>query len=458
MQKKYRFFNENKGKWMWAPATMLCAALSPEYFAPFFTVIGTVIAWKQASKPGLMHHYGLLGKAFTVYICWMIIGLFYSNSLISGLASVGLWILMFGGFIMFSLFLDNRNKIDSVIYLGGLSGGIAGFLGIMQMILYHYGGKIVKGLGTLFNPFWHCLDILISKLVTLLPDFITSHMPSTTFHTFDTRACGTFSNPLFFATFEILMLPLAAYGFLHFEDKKKRIISFICMLLCLGGVASSYSRGPYIAVAAVFIILLCYGGKKSLKIAASGSGVLIVLFFTANGIFKRLLTLRSDKDISVNTRELIWSAVFKMAKEKPVFGYGTGFDNVRQMLHNIYGINQPHAHNIIFEILLENGAIGVILFAAVCIIFAVNIFKLIAKGNTECGYAITMLASFSGFFLCGMTDCIFYGLKPLQYTMMIFGLSQAIFNVFLGEEAQHILPKAVRNKISDLKHKITKKI
>ena len=45
----------------------------------------------------------------------------------------------------------------------------------------------------------------------------------------------------------------------------------------------------------------------------------------------------------------------------------------------------------------------------------------------------------AGFVLCGMTDCIFYGLKPLQYMMMDLGLSQAVFTLCLNNttEAKH---------------------
>ena len=85
----------------------------------------------------------------------------------------------------------------------------------------------------------------------------------------------------------------------------------------------------------VFFLLLLYGGKKGLKLMALGGvGVCAIAIF-ANGIFKRLLTLISGKDISVNTRKQVWDAAFVMLKEKPIFGYGTGFDNIRRVMHEV---------------------------------------------------------------------------------------------------------------------------
>ena len=169
--------------------------------------------------------------------------------------------------------------------------------------------------------------------------------------------------------------------------------------------------------------------------ALGGVGVCAIAIF-ANGIFKRLLTLISGKDISVNTRKQVWDAAFAMLKEKPIFGYGTGFDNIRRVMHEVYHVRQPHAHNIFLETWLENGVFGAILLAAIFVIFYINIFRLAKLGSGTRNVAVTLFASVSGFLLCGMTDCLFYGLKPLQYMMMFLGLSQAVFAIYLRKKEE----------------------
>ncbi len=431
--KKSVLTGKSDNLWYFAPAAFLLAGLMPEYVAPFFTAAGFFAVLKRRIAEKSKPHLGDLGIAIIIYIAWMVVGMFYSSSFISSLASLGIWLLMLSGYYFFTETVDTKEKIDKIMYCGGLSAGVAGAIGIGQMCLYHIGKRFDSGIINAFNPFWRFLNILIEKVVAVLPDFITSKWGSTTFHSFDTRACSTFSNPLFFAAVEILLVPFAAYLFLCGDTKKKRITGFFCFMLSIGGVACSYSRGPYLYLVIVCAILLIYGGKKALKLIGVGTVSMGIVMIFASGTVKRMFTLLSGKDVSVNTRKELWSGIFDMIRQKPVFGYGTGFDNVRQLLHNVYGVKQPHAHNIFLEAWAENGIFGVILLAVIFIVFMINIIRLLKKGGECRYYAVTLFASVSGFVLCGMTDCLFYGLKPLQYLMMVFGLSQAVFTIYLNK-------------------------
>lgn len=419
---------------LYAPLLFLLAALLPEYFAPVLSIVIFILTLKKSiaekSKPQL----GKLGLSILIFVGWAVVSSFWSSSIISSLASIGLWLLMLTGYYVFTQTVTDEGTVDKIMYFGCVSAGVSGFIGITQMVSYHFcrhtGGEWFK----LFNPLWRFLDRGIEKLVVLLPDFISSNMAAKSFHTFSTRSCGTFSNPLFFATFCVFMLPFAVYVFLCSADKKRRWLGFVCCLLDVGGLALSYSRGPYLFAVAVFVLLLLHGGKKSLKLLGLGSLSLCALAIFAKGSFKRLLSLVVGEDVSVSTRKLIWNAAFDMIRQKPIFGYGTGFDNVRSRLHEIYSIKQPHAHNIFLEIWLENGVIGVVLLIAVFVIFFVNAFRLARLGSKQRSIAVTLFASVAGFLLCGMTDCIFYGLKPLQYLMLVLGFSQAVFAMYLNKK------------------------
>lgn len=442
---KTNTLNEKKDRSeLYAPLLFLLAALLPEYVAPVLGVVIFALVLKKRISEHKKPNFGKVGVAVLVYMAWMVVCSVYSSSILSSLASIGLWILMFTGYYVMSEMIDSHEKIERIFDCGCLSAGIAGAVGIAQMVLYHIcrrtGGSIYK----LFNPFWHFIDLGVEKLVAILPEFITSKMASTTFHTFNTRACSTFSNPLFFATFCVTLLPFAAYVFLCSDSKKKRFLGFVCCLLDVGGLALSYSRGPYLFAVIVFVLLFLYGGKKCLKLLALGGVSLGALAVFANGIFKRVLTLVSGKDISVNTRKLVWDAAFDMIKKKPIFGYGTGFDNVRNVFHSVYNVKQPHAHNIFLEAWIETGVFGALLLAAIFVVFLINAVRLALKGREQRYVAVTLFASVAGFVMCGMTDCVFYGLKPLQYMMLILGLSQAAFSLYLDDEAT--LPKFLKKK------------
>ncbi|MEE1011377.1 MAG: O-antigen ligase family protein [Acutalibacteraceae bacterium] len=480
--------------------SFMLVVLIPDYFSTVLTFVGFVSVLRKKFAPQNQPRFGALGISILVYMAWMIVGFFYSSSLVSSFFTLGLWALVFTKYYFINKAATNKKIIDSAMYCGGIGAGIAGAIGIGQMVLYHadrflenrFGighimlgeGSLEIGLSTVFNPFWRFINIIMELIVYILPDFLKDLMPSTTFHDFETRACGTLTNPLFFATIEIMLIPFAAYLFLCSPKLKTRLIGLLCFLLAAGGIACSYSRGPYVYAVLVCILLLLHGGKKTLKLIGVGVPLLggamvfvadrfatlfngksdgtsvfekisavfshIAYVFGGNdpsvagasffgkiiNIFDYVMSLFNGNDISVSTRTDLWRSILDMIEKKPIFGYGTGVDHTRQMLHNVYNIKQPHAHNIFLESWVEHGVIGVILFTAILVVFAIYMIRLFAKGGKARAYAVTLFASVSGFVFCGMTDDLFYGIKPLQYLMMIFGLSQAVYLLYFNNKAK----------------------
>lgn len=436
-----------KGETKLPSFTALCyalAALIPDYFSPVLTFVGFVSVLRKKFAPKNQPVFGALGISILVFIGWNLISAVHSSSPLSSFISIGLWVLVFTKYYFYSKAATSEEIIDSTMYMGGIGAGIAGAIGIAQMVLFHADRILgLEGaLSGLFNPFWNFMNKIIELIISILPDFMTDEMPRTTFNTFATRACSTFTNPLFFATVEIMLLPFAAYLFLCASERKHRLIGLACFVLAAGGIAFSYSRGPYIFAVLVCIILLLHGGKKSLKLLGVGVSAMGAVMIFAKGTIERILTLFSNSgtsllnsnDVSVNTRMNLYTEIFDIIKASPVFGHGTGVDNTRQLLHAA-GINQPHAHNIFLETWVETGVIGVIILCAVFAIFAVNMVRLFIKGGKARSYAVTVFASVAGFVLCGMTDCLFYGIKPLQYLMMVFGLSQAVFMLYFNKKS-----------------------
>ena len=68
------------------------------------------------------------------------------------------------------------------------------------------------------------------------------------------------------------------------------------------------------------------------------------------------------------------------------------------------------------------------------IAFGIMMLKLCRKGKKERAVAITLIASLLSFCACGMTDCLFYGLKLNIYMMMFFGLASAAVNIYLKKK------------------------
>lgn len=415
------FLKMNKGRWLWAAAVFFFAALVPEYILPvlcFAAYLCTVRRTVPLQKTEI---------AMLVYIAWMAFAVSYSGAKVSALSILLPWCLFFFGSRMIHTCIDSAKKIDALFFCGAASGGIAGGIAVLQMVLFHLGGRFQK----MFNPFWHLLDMKVADLfVRLLPPSLAHLLPRTQFIAIADRASSTFTNPLFLALFLCMTVPFCTYCLFCFHGTGKKIFAGACLLLSVGGIAVSYSRGPYLAVCIVFFVLLFYGKKYAWKLLCAGGMLLAGLSVVAGGVFRRLLTLFSGKDISVNTRSDIWEACFEMLRGHWLFGYGTGVGNVRRMLHDTYHIRQPHAHNLFLQILLENGLVGLVLFGAILVLFVYNVYRLAKKGGKCRIMAVTLLASLAGFCGCSMTDYVFYGMKPLCYLLMLIALSECAVRVF----------------------------
>lgn len=430
MRKIKDFLKQNKGNWLWAVAAVLFCALLPEYVFPVVLLIAYI---KTVSFKGLsVSKVGKPAVFLALFAAWQVVGLFYSGSFVSGLSSLGIWLAVLISVVMISRVADSRLKLDTVMFAGAISGGVAGGIGVAQMLLYHYGEYIHPSLKSFFNPFWHPLDNFVADVAInhLLPDFAKQYIQRTEFIAIITRASGTFTNPVMYAVFLTMMLPLAVYCMFYLGGKAKKFVGFVCAALIAGGIAASYSRGPYLAIVAVFFVMLFYGGKRALSLLGVGVGGVAAVAVVASGVFKRLLTLFNDNDVSVNTRSQIWKACFEMLDGHWLFGYGTGVNNVREQLHETYGIMQPHAHNIFLQITLENGIIGLAILLGAFIAFGVAMIKLAHCGKKERGVAVTLVACLAAFCACGMTDHLLYGLKPVCYMMMIFGMGSAAVRVY----------------------------
>ena len=420
-----QFLRAQKGKWLHTTAVFCFAPLLPEYCVPILCVP----AYCRTLRRGFPLQ--ATEKAIVVYILWMLLGVLWSGAKATATSILFLWIFFFLAGRMLLCTVKTAVQLDALCFGGALSGGVSGAIGIGQMLLYHFGDRIAKPLKTMFNPFWHPLDGAVAKLFfRILPEQFQPLMQRKAFIAIPTRASGTFTNPIFYAVFLCMMLPLCAYCLFYFHDRKRRAVSLVCLGMCAGGIALSYARGPYLALAVIFVVLLFYGARSARKLLAMGGGFLVLLLLFGNGVYRRLLSLLRTDDVSVNTRARIWDACLRMLRGHWLFGYGTGVGNVRQMLHETYHIRQPHAHNLFLEILLENGAIGLALFLVILALFLRQTVRLWRQGGRARGVGVSLFASVAGFCACGMADYPFYGIKPICIFLMLLAMAECAVRVF----------------------------
>ena len=416
----------------------LCFALVPltsDYICTVFSLAMPFIYMRNNGNPlNAVNRSSKQTMFFGAFLLIQFIHVLRADYKVSGLGFAFLWLVMFMGYIFVSDLADTKGKIDKILFTSTVAGGIAGGIGVVQMGLYHYGGLINEKLRFIFNPLWDIFHEAIVKLMAVIcPDSLAAHFgvdfDTVKVSSFATRACSTFSNPIFFAMFLVVVLPIALHCFFQLKENKwKRVISLFSALLIVAGIALSYSRGAYLAaMLAVFITLFCEKKQTIATVCVAP----VVLLVVPSGVYKRLLTLVTDReDISLTTHAKIYQAAFETIKEHWLFGIGTGHAGFEEILHNDYGIKQPHAHNIFLEFLIEGGIIGAGLFAISLLLLVIGLVKIAVKLKESRPLSVTLIASLAGLVCCGMFDFVFYGPKPIQIFFMLAGLIEAVRRLY----------------------------
>ena len=365
-----------------------------------------------------------MGKVFLVYMCYMMISFLWSDTKIFSILVPLLWMGMFLGDIFLSNLIDRRERLRQAMFFLTIGAAAVSVVALLQMLCIKL--KIPFPI-----PFWKDVDHFIFKFLpfSIVTDFVS------------TRASATFDNPLILAAYLIIILPVSIYSLFELKEKWQRITAGVCVLLIFGGIAATYSRGAYLAVIVMLVVLMFLGKKQAVGIAALFAGILLIL---PQSVYQRLFAIL-QLDVSTVTRLAIWGGCLKVFTENPLFGVGAGTENVTNLLQNRFGINQPHAHSLYFELLVEGGLISILFFVAVLSLLVYDLFYLLRSGRKWRRMGVAYLASLAGFLVFSVFEFSLQTPKELQYFMLFLGLVEASKRLCQKSMAeQNIPPKPLK--------------
>lgn len=162
----------------------------------------------------------------------------------------------------------------------------------------------------------------------------------------------------------IMILPLMRFLQLQVSDKWMKRILILAMILCVFSILSSYSRGAFIAGAAM-TIFMWYKSKNKIT-----SGIIIVVLLTVSlsfmpqKWFERMDTISTyEEDDSAMGRVNAWWFAYNLANDRPIVGGGfQAFDPELFYIYAPIPKDFHDSHSIYFEVLAEQGYIGLALF------------------------------------------------------------------------------------------------
>lgn len=405
--------------WRMALVTLLCAAFLPEYIAPVFTLSTFLVFKRYFGQTKQKARIGTVGKVFLVYMCYMMISFLWSDTKIFSILVPLLWMGMFLGDIFLSNLINRRERLRQAMFFLTIGAATVSVVALLQMLCIKL--KIPFPI-----PFWKDVDHFIFKFLpfSIVTDFVS------------TRASATFDNPLILAAYLIIILPVSIYSLFELKKKWQRVTVGVCVLLIFGGIAATYSRGAYLAVIVMLVVLMFLGKKQAMGIAALFAGILLIL---PQSVYQRLFAIL-QLDVSTVTRLAIWGGCLKVFTENPLFGVGAGTENVTNLLQNRFGINQPHAHSLYFELLVEGGLISILFFVAVLSLLVYDLFYLLRSGRKWRRMGVAYLASLAGFLVFSVFEFSLQTPKELQYFMLFLGLVEASKRLCQKSMAEQNIP------------------
>ena len=161
-----------------------------------------------------------------------------------------------------------------------------------------------------------------------------------------------------------MIMPLLWYLWRQVDGKWAKRALAAGFLLCLASVLASYSRGAYLAIAAMLGAIWWRSDRKWL-----GAGFVVIAAMLAFGLMPEKFTQRVDsiadykEDASAMGRINAWQFATNVALDHPVMGGGYGVFNRDAFRRYAPDPERFHdAHSIYFEVLGEHGFVGLALF------------------------------------------------------------------------------------------------
>ncbi|HKQ09850.1 MAG TPA: putative O-glycosylation ligase, exosortase A system-associated, partial [Rhizomicrobium sp.] len=168
----------------------------------------------------------------------------------------------------------------------------------------------------------------------------------------------------------LMSMPLIEYLRSTTSSKLVKCILVACMVSSAIAVIGSYSRGAYIAMAAI-AVLLFFNVRQRLMYLLVGAAVLyFALHFMPQSFFDRIDSINSLKtDASFQGRWTAWQVAIMYATEHFPFGAGFYGPQLNAVFHQYFPGAEAHAaHSIYFQVLGEHGFIGLGIYLAIILV------------------------------------------------------------------------------------------
>jgi probable O-glycosylation ligase (exosortase A-associated) len=249
----------------------------------------------------------------------------------------------------------------------------------------------------------------------------------------------TDNNDLALAT--MMIIPLMVYLARTHANRLVKIALYISVLLALASVIGSYSRGGFLTMAAITLVLWWRSSKRFLMLLVSVALIASAIPLIPQKWYDRMDSISAyEQDASANSRVEMWGVAIDIAQRRPIVGGGFDVHRTSWAYENRPDVGRRNFHNIYFSVLGWHGYVGLAIFLALGLV-AFRTAKCIKKkcrGNPDLSQEYTLAnmiqISLIAFVIGGMfLNFAFYDLYYGLISMLI--ITRALVEKKLAEPA-----------------------
>ena len=405
-------------------ATLLLLPILPDVFAPFFIII-PFLAFVLCNKnwfsdfKSLYKSKNLLAIFGSLNLIWVFVCIFSSKFMVDSFVMSLLWLwctLAFLAVLMIARKKDAVSRsIEAILWAGLLSGIIA----VLQYTFNNF--KWIPL--TLPNPFWKHVNGITDHFFRYKISYLEDNM----------RSNSTYVNSNVYSTFLLVVIPLSIYYIDNAKTRKQLTFGIVSFVISVLALFVTFSRGAYVALAitllamTVLILVLSKSLNKKWSVLVTGTTLLLTGSIPFLSIMPDSVQARMG-DILVNdnskvTRPRLWEISGHLFVKRPITGYGTGMNSQWDIFKHQYNINEPHAHNDLFQLLLEGGVPRVIFTFGLVVVFFCFAVYIVRKGrHNEKILSLAFMAAMLGIIIQGSINYTFVDPKLTAYYMLLIAI------------------------------------
>lgn len=344
----------------------------------------------------------LVDFAVLIFGVLIIISTFYSAGGNSSVVEAIISIILLNGYFLLVNLMRTEQWIKRCIIALVASASIVAIIGIYEFI---FGGA---------NTNW--LDQSFHEIIKV-------------------RVVSLFDNPNILAMFMTIIFPFSLALAFQAKEKNTKFLSKIVVLTFIACIIFTWSRGSWIALILSFFVFMLLKTKKSFRLLGlTILSIPILSIILPNTIWARFTSIVNLSDTSTAYRIYTWKGTFNAIQETGPFGIGYGNSSF-QAIYPSYayaGIEStPHSHNLILQILICMGIIGVIVF---CIAIFLNFQKCLEyiKNNKEDSskiYVIAAVSSGVAALTMGIFDYVWYNQRIFYLFWIVLAIGCAYVRI-----------------------------